>query len=662
MLVRMSKIEIVGARDMFFEVLHKIHELGCMSIEDVAHQAQSGRYIVRPMDLDEVHRKSKQELEEALVKVSSIIASMPPAPINPKLLAKQAVDAEEVWQEDNNKFMAEVRKTVSSVEEDIKALSAEKRELLAEQGNLARYQVVMTKVAPLVGKLVTLENYDSVALLVEKKFANLIEIVRQEVDRITASQSHMVADDVDEQTVAVLLVFHNKYARQVKSFISGESVNEVIVPENLQSLPYDEALRRVAARRKEIPKRLEEVDKQLKDMSRTWYFTFLTQKQVLRDKLDEFDVLSEFGATDYTFVIVGWLPTKHVAKCKREFNQLFGDKLFVEELAISEHEAEDAPIQYIHSAWVRPFEPLVQMFGTPRYGTVDPVPLVAVFFPLFFGIILGDMGYALVLLAIAFYLRFKQRANQVLQAISIILFLSGPASFFFGFLYGEFFGDLGYKLGVSLGAPAHVSVPLLGLELPWNRRELLTPTLLFAVGLGTAHIILGLALGVVNGLRGHHKKHALEKGATLVALVALAPIIYKMLTGLPNSFTTPGWLLLIAAVPVLFYSAGIMGPIEVLGTLSNIVSYARIMAIGLVSVILAETANEMARNIGKSGEIASVVLGIFIALLIHALNLTIHVFTPSLHVLRLNFVEFFGKFYESGGKEYKPFKRGGATP
>jgi len=662
MLVRMSKIEIVGAREMLSEVLRKVHDLGCMHIEDITHQAEGGRYIVRPMGLDEAAQKGKRELEEVLVKVSSIIASMPPAPISPELLAKQAVDAEEAWLNDNSKFMAEVRKTVSSVEEDIRGLSAEKRELLAEQGNLARYQVAMTKIAPLAGRLVSLENYDSVALLVEKKFANLIEIIRQEVDRITESQSHMVADDVDEQTVAVLLVFHNKYARQVRAFVSGESVNEVVVPENLQSLPYDEALQRVTERRKEIPNRLKEVDKQLGDMARKWYFTFLTQKQVLRDKLDEFDVVSEFGATDYTFIIVGWLPTKYVAKCKREFNELFGDKLLVSEILVSEHEAEDAPIQYIHSAWVRPFEPIVQMFGTPRYGTIDPVPLVAVFFPLFFGVILGDMGYALVLLAIASYLHFKQRASQVLQAVSIILFLSGSASFFFGFLYGEFFGRIGYELGVRLGGPEHVLVPGLGLRLPWDRRELLIPTLLFAIGLGAAHIILGLVLGVVNGLRGHHKKHALEKGATLVALVALAPIIYKMITGLPNAFTTPGFLLLIVAIPVLFYSAGVMGPIEVLGTLSNIVSYARIMAIGLVSVILAETANEMAVSIGKSGTVATVVLGVLVAVLIHSLNLAIHVFTPSLHVLRLNFVEFFGKFYESGGKEYKPFKRGGATP
>lgn len=192
-----------------------------------------------------------------------------------------------------------------------------------------------------------------------------------------------------------------------------------------------------------------------------------------------------------------------------------------------------------------------------------------------------------------------------------------------------------------------------GVPLPWNREEMLVHTLLFTIGLGAAHILLGLVLGMINGYRARSAKHVIEKGATIIALVALVPIIYVMLTGGKTAFLTPGVIMLVVAIPVLIYSAGIMGPIEVLGTMANIVSYARIMAIGLVSVILAETANKF------GGAMGNVFIGVFIAVLIHALNLAIHVFTPSLHVLRLNFVEFFGKFYEPGGRPYKPFKRGG---
>lgn len=653
MLVRMSKLEIVGNKEVLPNVLRQIHELGCLHIEDVIDQAEVGRYVVRPMVLDENKLREKRDVEEAVVRVGAIISSLPRSNVAVDLLNKQKEAADKAWKEETPAFLLEVKETLDSVEDQARSLSKEKRDLLAEQANLVRYQAVMTKVAPLAGRLVALENYDSMALLVEKKFADLIEIVRKEVDRVTQGQSHIVADDIDERTIAVLVVFHNKFSRQIRSFLSGESVNEVVVPEDLRSLTYNEALVKVESRRSEIPGRLSEVDRELNTLSRHWYATLVMQRQALKEKLAELDIVGEFGATDYTFVIIGWMPSKHVKRCKQDFEQVFGEDVIVQELSVTEHEAERAPIEYIHSALVKPFESIVEMFGTPKYGSVDPVPLVAIFFPLFFGIILGDMGYALVLLGIAAYLRFKQRANAVLQAIATILLLSGGSSLFFGFVYGEFFGTFGKGIAIKLGAPEMVKI--LGIPFPWDREKLLIPTLLLAVGLGAAHILLGLVLGMVNGYRAHSRKHVMEKAATIVALIGLAPIIWGMMGKMPYPLATPGWVLLIASIPVLIYSAGIMGPIEVLGALSNIVSYARIMAIGLVSVILAKTANDLGGSVGET----SIFLGVFIAVLIHALNLAIHVFTPSLHVLRLNFVEFFGKFYEPGGKPYKPFKRGG---
>lgn len=652
MLVKMSKIEIVGAKELLADVLQKLHEHGCLHIEDISHEAEIGNYFIRPVQIDEKTESRKLKLEKILVKINSMLDSLPVVRTSPGLLKKLIQDVDKDWGQDNDGFLDNVQKTIDTSEKTIRELSKEKKELLAEQSNSARYKAVMIKVAPLAGRMVALENYNSIALLVEKKFASLVDVIRKEIDQITDNQSHIVADDVDEKTIAMLVVFNNKYTQQVKSFVSGETVNEVVVPEKLESLPYDQALKHMEKRQHEIIARLKKISAQLEKMSGSLFTTLLAQKTILRNSLDELDVLSQFGATDFSFIILGWMPSKVVADCKQELQNTFDDSVYMEELHVTEKEAENAPIEYVHSALTKPFEPIVHMFGTPRYGTVDPVPLVAVFFPLFFGIILGDMGYALILLGIALYLHLKKKDNPTLHAVSIILFLSGVSSLFFGLLYGEFFGEIGKHLAINIGLPSHIHT-LFGIELPWDRRHLLVPTLLFAIGLGAAHVVLGLILGIINARRAHSRKHMLEKGAILVALIALTPIIFAMITDLPNRLTTPGWLLLIATIPVLIYSAGVMGPIEVLGTISNIVSYVRIMAIGLVSVILAETANEI------GGQFSNVVIGVLIAVLIHALNLAIHVFTPSLHVLRLNFVEFFGKFYEPGGTRYKPFKRKG---
>lgn len=108
------------------------------------------------------------------------------------------------------------------------------------------------------------------------------------------------------------------------------------------------------------------------------------------------------------------------------------------------------------------------------------------------------------------------------------------------------------------------------------------------------------------------------------------------------------------ALPLIIYGGGFLGVLEIVGTLGNVMSYARIMALGLVSVVLASLANQAGASFGDN-----LWIGILLAAFIHLINIIIHVFTPSIHALRLNFVEFYGKFYESGGTEYKPFQRGG---
>lgn len=137
----------------------------------------------------------------------------------------------------------------------------------------------------------------------------------------------------------------------------------------------------------------------------------------------------------------------------------------------------------------------------------------------------------------------------------------------------------------------------------------------------------------------------------LVFLFSIFLIVACAVKVLPKELMNPFFGLLMAGIVLLIWGAGFMGFMEVFGVIGNIFSYARIMALGLAGAILAGVANKLV------GSIPNIMLGIIIATLLHVINIVVGAFSPSIHALRLNFIEFFKQFYESGGKEYKPFKK-----
>jgi V/A-type H+-transporting ATPase subunit I len=134
----------------------------------------------------------------------------------------------------------------------------------------------------------------------------------------------------------------------------------------------------------------------------------------------------------------------------------------------------------------------------------------------------------------------------------------------------------------------------------------------------------------------------------ITAIIVLVAMLAKVV---PAFAVYPAVILIILALPLILMGAGVFGTIEVMSTVGNILSYSRLMAIGMASVILAMVANRL------SGAFAFAIIGIIVALLLHALNIVLAMFSPSIHAVRLHLVEFFSKFYEGGGMPYKPFKR-----
>lgn len=226
------------------------------------------------------------------------------------------------------------------------------------------------------------------------------------------------------------------------------------------------------------------------------------------------------------------------------------------------------------------------------------------------------------------------------QLMNIMIICSIP-TIFFGYLYGEFFGDFGEMMGWI--------EPVTFLGITWNRVEAMIPFLIFTIVIGVIHVFLGLGIGVIDAVYLKSRKHLFEKAGMIGVLTGIILLLLVMIGVLPEFILIPALIVLVGSLPFLLYGGGIRGGIEVMGTVGNILSYARIMAIGMASVILAMVANEL------GGAVGVLAVGVIIAVLLHTLNVILAMFSPTIHSMRLHIVEFYSKFYEGGGELYQPF-------
>jgi V/A-type H+-transporting ATPase subunit I len=393
-----------------------------------------------------------------------------------------------------------------------------------------------------------------------------------------------------------------------------------------------------------IPEELAGIERDIAELAEQWRERLLTWRESLREEQETNSVISHFGETDMTFVLVGWVPAQDYEKVEAGLKAAVGEHVLVQKLPLTPELKKRAPVSLKNPLPARPFESLVNLLALPRYGHIDPTRLMAFFMPIFFGMILGDVGYGTLLLVLCLVLMRRLKAG-VARDIITVLGMGAGWSILFGFLYGEAFGTLGEHFG---------------LHALWFERaspENVAGLLLMSIAVGAVHVTLGLILGVWEAFRERQRSHLLERGGMLVGLIGLFLVVGVLTDFLPKGLMTPAIVGVILGIVLLGASLGwlgiLMGPIEFISLIGNILSYLRIAAIGLASVYLAKVANDMA------GMVGNVIVGVILAVLIHALNLVMGAFSPTIHSLRLHYVEFFRKFYEGGGRPYQPFKTGG---
>ena len=623
--LEMLPIEIIGLKSDLQIALKVLRRLGCIHIDELDETMQIS---ARPLSLDRETLRAQEELSFLLARLEGIL----------EVLGGVEPPGQMELPED---YFEQTRQDVEALLPKVQALTSRREQLRSELSSLPRYEATLRKLLPIIPSSARAPGNVSVGVLVSRVHIGILDSIAKRILELTSGRADVIASDVDPSTRAMLVVFPKENIAEIETLLGREDVSRLRLPAELGEGPPDVVLETLRRRMVAIPQEIATIDEQLSSLSARWSGRLSARRDAFRDALEASSVLSRFGETDMTFVLVGWLPASSLSKVRSTLQEAIGETILVQELALTSELKKRAPVILKNPPPARPFESLVNLLSLPRYGHIDPTRLMALFLPIFFGMILGDLGYGLLLLGLSLVLM-RRYSHGVMHDVLIVLAMGAGWAMVFGVLYGEAFGTLGEHFGMRA---------------LWFERasaEQVSGLLVMSLAVGAIHITLGLVLGVWEAFKDRSRSHLLERGGMLLGLIGLFMIVGVMVDFLPQDFMTPAISGMIIGIVLMGASLGwlgiLMGPIEFIGLIGNILSYLRIAAIGLASVYLAKVANDMA------GMVGNLVVGIILAVLIHALNLVLGAFSPTIHSLRLHYVEFFRKFYEGGGRKYEPFK------
>lgn len=388
-----------------------------------------------------------------------------------------------------------------------------------------------------------------------------------------------------------------------------------------------------------------------------------------RVRADKYEILGQLPQSERTFFISGYVPKKQVEKVKKAIEGNYDCVIDVEELK----EDEEAPVLLENNRFAESAEGVLKSFGLPAKGEIDPTMIMSIFYVFLFGLMLSDAAYgAIVSIACgAAILKFPRMESSMRKSLQLF-FWCGLSTLFWGIMFGGYFGDVVDVVSRTFFGH-EVSIPALWFVPLNDPMKMLIYSMLF----GVIHLFTGMGIKGYMCLRDkRYMDFFCDVVLWLVFLVGLLIMlipsdifasIAQMKIVFPPAVNALGkWMAILGAVGIVLMSGranknfglrialGAYDLYNVTGWLSDVLSYSRLLALGLATGVIAQVVNQMGSMGGKS--VIGVIMFIIVFIIGHVFNLAINLLGAYVHTNRLQYVEFFGKFYEGGGREFNPFK------
>jgi len=551
----------------------------------------------------------------------------------------------------------------------VDAAVAERASAREERGTIDEALPLFRQLAPTLAEVQASRWLRGVAFLAP---SDVVSAVRSELDA-SLEQRYVMHEDAYGDQRLVLAVALAADEEALRFTLSKAGVAPLALPSRYREHDVAKAVHTMEERSQQLPKRISALEQQLAKLASQYGMKLATLATIARNQHVRLERLADLATGRYAFALQGWVPSDELRKVTEGLRKQFGEDIVMDHRPADEHHDVNVPVKLENPGWMQPFQGLLALFAPPKYGNFDPTWTLFLFFPLFFGIVVGDIAYGLIFLSVGLWLRRRgQNGNNLnlgplgiiiparnLPAIGSVINWAAFWSIVWGVVYGEFWGNFleRWPYPRPIFYPGDKGI----FEILLFRVEVFTPLLIITLGFGALQVLLGWGIRAYYGWKHHDRKHMWEGIGMFSGLVGVVVFATAYLTNTLGStvYAISGALLAVFLLGVVLSGVPLM-LVELISNSGNILSYLRLFAVGLSAALVANLGTDagFALNEAIVVPVLGEALGVLVAVTINLFAVILTLVGHTLQPLRLQYVEFFTKFgfYEESGRRYQPFR------